>query len=64
MALPLRATGRCPLLPTSLPLETCVDLLGGDSRAPLDPAWVNAGSTQRPEAAANAELTGIAETGN
>jgi hypothetical protein len=46
------------------PLETSVDLLGGDSRAPLNPLWVNAGSTQRQETAANAELTGITETGN
>jgi hypothetical protein len=52
------------VLATSFPLETCVDPLDGDVRAPLDPLWVNAGSTQRPETAANAELTGITETDN
>jgi hypothetical protein len=45
-------------------LGTCVDRLDGALRAALDPLRVNAGSTQRPETAANAELTGIAETGN
>jgi hypothetical protein len=47
-----------------LPLETCVDLLDGDLRPPLDPLWVNAGSTQRQEIAANAGVTGSTETGN
>jgi hypothetical protein len=57
------ASRRRPLSPTSLTLDTCVDLLDGDFRAPLDPPWVNAGSTQRQETAANAELTGVTETG-
>jgi hypothetical protein len=47
-----------------LSLETCVDRLDGDLSAPLDPLRVNAGSTQRPETAANAALTRISETGD
>jgi hypothetical protein len=45
-------------------LETCVDLLAGDLRPPLDPLRVNAGSTQRQETAAKAERIGISETGD
>ena len=47
-----------------LPLESSVAPLDGDLRPPLDPLWVNAGSTQPPETAANAELTGTTEIGN
>jgi SnoaL-like domain len=59
--LALDARPRRPLSPTSFPLENCIDLLDGDLRPPLDPLRVNAGSTQRQETAANAELTGITE---
>jgi hypothetical protein len=51
-------------LAPALPLETCVDLLAGDLKPPLDPLRVSVGSTQRQEIAANAELTGVSETGN
>jgi hypothetical protein len=60
--LPFCARRRGPLLPTSFPLETCVDLLDGDLRPPLDTLQVNAGSTQRQETAANADLIGTSET--
>jgi hypothetical protein len=63
LASPLREK-RAFALAHELPVDTCVDRLAGDLRPPLDPLWVNAGSTQRQETAANAELTGITETGN
>jgi hypothetical protein len=44
--------------------ETCVEPIDGDFRAPLDPPWVNAGSTQRQETAAKVELIGISESGD
>jgi hypothetical protein len=47
-----------------LPLEACVHLLDGALRPPLDPLRVNAGSTDRQEIAATAELRGVTETGD
>jgi hypothetical protein len=61
---PARREKEASALADELPLDGFVDLLGGDLRAPLDPLWVNAGSTQRQETAANAELTEVTETGN
>jgi hypothetical protein len=37
----LSVRGTRPLSPTSVPLDTCVDLLDGDLRPPLDPLRVN-----------------------
>jgi hypothetical protein len=59
----MRETEASPLA-RELPPPDFVDVLDGDLRPPLDPLRVNAGSTQRPETAANAELTGITEIGN